>query len=213
MQAENLLATLATSLGREKSALIHCFDHISVQFALHYACSSEQKLKHVLTTCAEALHEDGSILITLPDCTALAARAKAALSEEPAPDQDVTFGNDVFQVTFTSEMAARIPNIESDPFGIEYTFTLGDAVVECPEYLVPLDALAAVASSLGMKLTHVNFGEFVQGTLEDSSGFGEGITSLQALRVVEPGRQRVVTDPEWEAVCLYTAVILSRETK
>jgi hypothetical protein len=53
--------------------------------------------------------------------------------------------------------------LTSSPFGIQYDFFLADAVHECPEWLVPMGSLAALAAEHGLRrVSAANFQRFFE---------------------------------------------------
>ena len=110
------------------------------------------------------------------------------------------FGNDVYSVEFNSRHRDKaFPG--THPFGVEYTFTLKDAVDGVPEYLVPFDTLLALAKEEGLQLVYrANFHDFVKLMTTDE----EAMQLARQSKVFGDGlRESTFTPPEWEAARLY----------
>ena len=103
----------------------------SCQFALHYSFSSEQRARRALRNISQLLRPGGTFFGTTADANVLCRRLREA--------DGLTFGNEVYTVTFDSRHATKLFPADQ-PFGLEYRFTLEDAVEDCAEYLVPFQA-------------------------------------------------------------------------
>lgn len=132
-------------------------------------------MQQTLATVAACLKPGGVCLATVVDARALAqlaAQSSAAQSCGKPNAADVSFGNGAFEVRLTAAAAQRLQALAQGraaqdsgseaangggpgaPWGVEYLFSLGDAVQRCPEFAVPLPALAALASKAGLDLVH-----------------------------------------------------------
>lgn len=108
-------------------------------------------MQQTLATVASCLKPGGVCLATVVDYRALAQLARQASSSPSA--EGVSFGNCAFEVSLTTGAAARLqalvqeyenktkakedeserdaPDGNVEPWGIEYLFSLGDAVQVC----------------------------------------------------------------------------------
>jgi hypothetical protein len=124
-------------------------------------------VQQTLATVAACLKQGGVCLATVVDARALAQLATQPAVAAPAA-ADVAFGNGAFEVCLTAAAAQRLQALAqgsaqasaqgsgpaASPWGVAYLFSLGDAVERCPEFAVPLPALAALASEAGLDLVH-----------------------------------------------------------
>lgn len=122
------------------------YDVVSCQFSLHYAFDTEQHARTAISNIASNLKTGGVFIATVPDATQLRQRAHDSLE----------FGNQYYTVKFEDRHLDR-------PFGVKYTFTLSDSVVQCPEYLVDTNVLTLLASDHGLTVEMISpFPEFAQ---------------------------------------------------
>lgn len=98
------------------------FDISSCQFSFHYCFESFQQAERMLQNAVECISLGGYFIGTTPDSQELVRRLRES--------QDLSFGNEVYRVTFESEDKQNLPL-----FGARYNFHL-EGVVDCPEFLV-----------------------------------------------------------------------------
>ena len=94
---------------------------------------------------------------------------------------------------------------------MEYKFTLGDAVVDCAEFVVHLPSLIARAEAKGLKCTlEARFDRFLDGERRNR---GAAFADLAAAIGVRPkhGNDEQVTDDQFAVTSLYTVVAFARE--
>lgn len=169
------------------------FDVVSCQFAMHYAFESEVRVRQFLLNVTERLRPGGFFIGTTPDANVLVEK----LYSFP----DGKFGNGVYQIQFENPLEARNFH-QNKPFGIRYFFTLGDKVVNCPEFLVHFPTLERLASEYGLQLLlNCNFHDFF--TEFSSSVYPKCRELLSKRRVFD--RNRAFPTDQWEAIHLYTA--------
>lgn len=123
-------------------------DLVSCQFAFHYSFESLQQAECMIRNAAECIQPGGYFIGTIPDANELVARARKSASN--------SFGNDVYQVTFDTD-------VNKPPlFGTKYNFHL-DGVVDCPEFLVHFPTFVKLAKKYGLKLVRKEkFHEFYE---------------------------------------------------
>ncbi|XP_064467444.1 mRNA cap guanine-N7 methyltransferase-like [Ornithodoros turicata] len=148
------------------------FDLVSCQFTLHYSFESLPQAQCMLRNAADCLLPGGFFIGTTPDAYDLVRRVQES--------DGLSFGNDVFSVTFQ--------NKEEFPlFGARYDFHL-EGVVDCPEFLVHIDLLKELARGYGMELVYKKrFEDFFDQFKEDSEG-RMLLRKMQALETYPPGR-------------------------
>lgn len=109
------------------------YDTVACHFALHYACDAASTVQRFFDRCARALRTGGTLLCTFCDETRVRQMAAAR--------------NSVCRVQFEAADAQLVE--WGRTFGIGYRFSLGDAISDCPEWIVPLDAVVACAQRAG----------------------------------------------------------------
>ncbi|OMJ29389.1 mRNA cap guanine-N7 methyltransferase [Smittium culicis] len=112
-------------------------DLASIQFALHYAFESEDKIRKLLSNVSAHLKEGGVFIGT----TTNALYLKKKLSIAP----DLEFGNSVYNVRFEKKVCDGV-------YGQKYWFYLLDAISDCPEYLVHFPTLVSLSKEYGLEL-------------------------------------------------------------
>ncbi|GAB5031627.1 Hypothetical protein NocV09_00601800 [Nannochloropsis oceanica] len=213
MTEERLVECIEEEMGGE-GVVEGGFDVVSIQFAVHYACVSEEALSSLLGNVKRLLkggRDGGLLILTCIDDRVL--RQHLTLHPEGA------FGNAVYRVTFAPEVLQRQQQLQQqqqqqksetkipplDTLGLRYNFTLSSAVEACDEYVVPVPAFERVARQAGgggggLKLVYQqNFGGFVK---EHLKNYG---------RLLEPLQVGVVSGEEWEAIQLYKVMVFRKE--
>lgn len=107
----------------------HGFRFIACHFAMHYACRDQNALDAFLQGIDDALGTDrhARFVHVSPDHDVIWKRMMAA-------GRRGEFGNSLYRISFD-------PNaVWPERLGSRYTFTLLDAIDECPEWLVPPQA-------------------------------------------------------------------------
>ena len=176
------------------------FDVVSCQFALHYSFGTEARARRALQNVASLLRAGGVFLGTTADADVLVRKLRAT--------HGLRFGNELYGVEFEARHAAKAFSAAA-PFGLEYRFTLADAVDDVAEYLVHRPTLERLAAECGLQLTlwH-NFHEYVHNRLalpDDrqlwvSRGLG-GVRD-EATGAAMPARC-ALSEEEWEVAHLY----------
>mmetsp|Transcript_10850 Transcript_10850/g.14774 ORF Transcript_10850/g.14774 Transcript_10850/m.14774 type:complete len:331 (-) Transcript_10850:60-1052(-) len=170
----------------------HCghFDVVSCQFAFHYCFMSETRARTTLSNVAALLRPGGCFIGTTLDANILIKRLRAA--------PGLTFGNAVHQVSFSEKYSSKqFPSAQ--PFGVEYEFTLQDAVDAVPEYLVPFSVLETLALEAGLRLhLRANFHDYATLSMTNQTHFD----LLQQMKVLGKYPD-VLSEDEWETSGLY----------
>ncbi|XP_003747248.1 mRNA cap guanine-N7 methyltransferase [Galendromus occidentalis] len=195
------------------------FDIVSCQFTFHYCFESLTQARCMIRNIAERLRKGGYFIGTTPNAYELIRRLKES--------DDLSFGNDVYRVTFDSKE-------EFPLFGCKYDFHL-EGVVDCPEFLVNFEMLKILAKEHGLQIVKCwTFEEFYnEYRNEDEGSFL--LTKMNALETYPPGygtqlsgeaddyahaqkaheqTKRPVgtlSKPEWEALTIYVAYAFVKE--
>lgn len=153
------------------------FDLVSCQFAFHYSFESLDQAECMLRNVAENLLPGGFFIGTTPDANDIMRRVSQAKSHK--------FGNDVFGVTFSPEMAEKISRGEQLPiFGAKYSFRLDEQVQDCPEFLVHMPALIELAKKYGLDFVRSErFEDYAMDRIDDDL---ELLGRMNALETYPP---------------------------
>ncbi|CCW67118.1 unnamed protein product, partial [Phytomonas sp. Hart1] len=120
------------------------FHIVSIQFAFHYACRSEEAMQTLLESISSALVPGGVVILTTVNQDELSGRVGSN-----------RLGNSLFQIKLVADMAELSASYEKDkefllPLGTKYHFNL-DGFVDCEEYVVPSKILENTASKVGLQ--------------------------------------------------------------
>ncbi|KAK3576375.1 hypothetical protein CHS0354_018923 [Potamilus streckersoni] len=153
-------------------------DLCSCQFSFHYCFESLPQAQMMLQNAVENLQLGGYFIGSTPHAQELVHR----LRESP----DMSFGNEVYRVTFD------LPDKENIPlFGAKYNFHL-EGVVDCPEFLVFFPVLIKLAEEYGMKLRFKKtFADYFNEQIENQ----EHRVLLSRMQALEPYPPEKDTEP------------------
>ena len=118
------------------------FDVVSCQFAIHYSFSTEKRARKAFENISKALRPGGHFVGTTVDSNVLVRNLRQT--------DGLLFGNDVIEVNFDEKHSKK--EFLPPGFGIEYSFTLEDAVTDCKESLVPLITFAELAKEYDLEI-------------------------------------------------------------
>lgn len=126
-------------------------DAVSIQFALHYAFETEEKVRALLVNVAKSLRVGGTFIGTIPSSDFIRSKIveKNILKDE---NGKFKFGNSLYSATFDKEPPAD--GVFRPAFGNRYTYWLKDAVDNVPEYVVPFETLRALCEEYNMTLRY-----------------------------------------------------------
>jgi mRNA (guanine-N7-)-methyltransferase len=132
-------------------AKIFPVDSVSIQFALHYAFETEEKLRMLITNVTKSLRSGGTFIGTIPSSDFIRDKVihKAYI---PTDNGKRRFGNDIYTVTFDNEPPED--GVFRPPFGNRYNYSLKDAIDDVPEYVVPFETLRAICEDYGLVLKY-----------------------------------------------------------
>ena len=179
------------------------FDVVSCQFALHYSFGTEARARRALQNVAALLRVGGVFLGTTADADVLVRKLRAT--------HGLRFGNELYGVEFDARHAAKTFSAVA-PFGLEYRFTLADAVDDVAEYLVHRPTLERLAEECGLRLTcWCNFHEFVHERLKPECVHDRQLWTLRGLGGIReeegggalPPPRCALSEEEWEVAHLY----------
>ena len=128
------------------------FDVVSCQFAIHYSFSTEKRARKAFENISKAMRPGGHFVGTTVDSNVLVRNLRQT--------DGLLFGNDVIEVNFDEKHSKK--EFLPPGFGIEYSFTLEDAVTDCKESLVPLITFAELAKEYDLEIMRwTNFHQYV----------------------------------------------------
>ncbi|CAI5758331.1 unnamed protein product [Candida verbasci] len=126
-------------------------DVVSVQFSLHYAFETEEKVRTLLTNISRSLKSGGRFIGTIPSSDFI--KDKIVKNQLIPNDKGkLGFGNELYSVTFDKEPSPD--GIFRPPFGNKYNYWLRDAVDDVPEYVVPFETLRALCEEYDLVLKY-----------------------------------------------------------
>lgn len=159
------------------------FDVCSCQFSFHYCFESLPQAEMMLQNAVECLKLGGFFIGTTPNAQELVRQLRDS--------KDMSFGNDVYRVTFQTDDKDNLPL-----FGAKYDFHL-EGVVDCPEFLVFFPVLEKMAEKYGMKLIHkIPFAKYFGDNVQDRD-YKSLLGKMQALETYPPeGGGKLVGHPD-----------------
>jgi mRNA (guanine-N7-)-methyltransferase len=178
------------------------FNVVWCQFALHYFCGSRESLDGFLKNVAGALGRGGRFCASFPNPSAIVGHLNhIAQTGEARSGSKVCYVSTDTPRSIGSEEALR-------EFGLAYKFTLGDAVQDCVEFLVPLEALVSLASAVGLRLVRLQqMHAFMSRCAHDP----ELAALREVMQVVGPKSPgRLLSEHEWQAIGLYCVAVFER---
>ncbi|CAE6531986.1 unnamed protein product [Rhizoctonia solani] len=159
------------------------FDVVSMQFRMHYAFESLEKVRTVLKNVSQYLRPGGIFLGTIPNSDFLLSRLNQL------PEGETSFGNSVYSIRFGSRQ-------EQPLYGHKYWFCLKDAVEDVPEYVARWEEFAALSLEYGLKLIH-------RSTFHDIFHQERGTTEfgrlLKWMKVVDSSGKTAMPGDQWDA--------------
>lgn len=147
------------------------FDLTSCQFSFHYSFESFEQADMMLKNACERLKVGGFFIGTTPNGYELVRRLEKS--------EDLSFGNDVYRVTFEKKDDYPL-------FGCKYDFHL-EGVVDCPEFLVFFPLLEKMAEKYNMKLLFTKtFHDFFREKTKESTSL---LYKMKALETYPPRQE------------------------
>lgn len=125
-------------------------DCVSIQFALHYAFETEEKVKTLLNNVSRLLRPGGTFVGTIPSLDFI--REKIVKKEFLPGSDGLAFGNDLYSVTF--HQPPPEDGVFRPAFGHGYNFLLKDAIDDVPEYVVPFEVFRLLCEDYGLTLRY-----------------------------------------------------------
>ncbi len=199
-------ATLAAKIKGEVGEWKPWADVASCHFALHYACGSAERIDALLDCVATNVKSGGVVVATIIDWLQLRRMLTSGgrigdLCKIECSDEHRT---QLLQLPDESSAGHRA-------WGVEYKFSLGDAVRDCAEFAVHRPTLIARAAAKGLKCTlEARFDCFLDG---ERRRRGPAFLDLATSVGVRPkhANDDVLSDDQFAVASLYCVVAFSRE--
>ena len=218
------------------------FDVVSIQFAIHYMMSSEKRARRFFQTVSQLLEIGGNLIATTIDARVVMEHMMDTglnfhFEDDNDDDDDepiiIKVGNDACQLKFQRNIVKKIfqksqisspdngnggSKINTDLFGLEYTFTLVEGkdhaagvgqAVDLPEWLTPLPVLKQLAEEAGLVMEYAsNFHEFYE-QRKDPQMYHSAHTALYNMNVLNWNGS--ISDQEWDISRMYVAIKFRKE--
>ncbi len=175
------------------------FDMVSIQFAIHYMMSSEERARRFMKTVGDLMSIGGILIVTTIDARVVAELLMSTGKVGASEDTTLSVGSGMCRLKFSADVVDKIfsPN---PSYGLEYKFQLldtpGSSAVDLPEWLCPAPLLSSLAAEAGMDMIeHKNFHEFFQDYHKSNESLLYGMNVL--------GYDGKVSQDEWDISRLY----------
>ncbi|KAI0244210.1 mRNA cap guanine-N7 methyltransferase [Massospora cicadina] len=172
-------------------------DAVSMQFCMHYAFESEEKVRMMLRNVSENLKSGGVLYATVPNSNWIVKKLRAS--------SDLKFGNSIYSIKFESRDKFPI-------FGHKYWFCLEDAIDDCPEYLVHFPTLERLAKEFKLKLIFKKGFHEIYETFCRHPEYNELLYRMNVINDANSNSTEPLMDPEqWEASGIYIGCAFKKE--
>lgn len=175
------------------------FDVVSLQFCMHYAFESEDKVRTMLTNVTKWMKPGGRFIGTVPNGKWLMDR----LDGIPDDAKELEFGNSVYKIRFEQREPRPL-------YGHRYWFYLKDAVEDVPEYVVHWDSFVKLASEYDLDLIYEKEFHEVYAENEEHPEYGP---MLQHMKVVDSNGESQMDEDQWEAANIYIAFAFEKRAR
>lgn len=174
------------------------------QFALHYFCASRDSLSAFIANVSGSLARGGRFCASFPNPFAVISHLNRIAQQ---PEGSSKSGSDVCYISSESKQQVSIEAGLLE-FGLGYRFTLGDAVRECAEFVVPLRALVGVAAEAGLRLVRLQpMHAFMARCAQDP----DLVALKEVMQLTGPKSVgRPLSAEEWDAIGLYCLVVFEK---
>ncbi|CAE7078998.1 unnamed protein product [Rhizoctonia solani] len=171
------------------------FDVVSMQFCMHYAFESLDKVRVMLENVSQYLRPGGIFLGTIPNSQLLLDTLNKL------PGDETSFGNSVYSIRFDSKR-------EQPLYGHRYWFYLKDAVEDVPEYVVRWEEFQTLSLEYGLKVIHQSDFHDIFALERRDPEFGP---LLQTMKVVNSRGETEMSEDQWQAANIYIAFAFEKQ--
>ena len=156
-----------------------------------------------------AMAPDSSTMTSCQSSSAAYSTSASAPSSSPSStfstESGLTFGSDLYTVSFSKDGAERQWALGHSPYGVRYRFFLTESVDNVDEYLVPWQLLSCLAAAAGLvPLCADNFHSFYARTI------GSPVHAQLARTMRVMNCEGGLTPAEWEAAGIYRVFAFQR---
>mmetsp|Transcript_19917 Transcript_19917/g.33572 ORF Transcript_19917/g.33572 Transcript_19917/m.33572 type:complete len:1191 (+) Transcript_19917:54-3626(+) len=196
------------------------FDAAWCMFALHYFCGSEDTLRLLFLHVADSLKVGGKFACTFPNPYYIHDQLTrgAAMRNEDSVDDKIykVCSNESGDKPFALSIEDCLTT-----FGNVYQFSLGDAVQDCEEYIVPFEKVLEIATEVGLRVSSFKCNGRDSGTpmalsmntwISQCCLTSEGLVGLRRVMGVTGDKSagRDMSTEEWEAISLYMCAVWTK---
>ena len=122
--------------------------------------------------------------------------------------EGLIISNDVFRIQFDDTFAGKTFPRDS-PYGIRYSFSLDNKVVDCPEFIVHFPTFERVAKEYDLELVlHCNFHDFFM-EFSAQESYPQYRELMYRMRVLD--ENGTIPVHQWDAIYLYTAFAFKKK--
>ncbi|CUA72314.1 mRNA (guanine-N7-)-methyltransferase [Rhizoctonia solani] len=171
------------------------FDVVSMQFCMHYAFESLDKVRIMLENVSQYLRPGGIFLGTIPNSQLLLDTLNKL------PGDETSFGNSVYSIRFDSKR-------EQPLYGHRYWFYLKDAVEDVPEYVVRWEEFETLSLEYGLKAIHRSEFHDIFALERRDPEYGP---LLQTMKVVNSRGETEMSEDQWQAANIYIAFAFEKQ--
>ena len=167
------------------------FDMACCQFALHYFCDKEERIINLFKIVSDLLKPGSRFCASFPNPYHIVHRLKK--NERPPHESGA-----LCSVERSESVVEKVGDFLSS-FGVEYIFSLGDAVKQCKEYIVPIHRVIELAESCGLEvITLLPMQDYIISMTKDDE-----TCALREVMGVGKDMARPLDDEEWKAIGVY----------
>jgi mRNA (guanine-N7-)-methyltransferase len=204
------------------------YDLAWCMFAFHYFCDTEIHCRNFLEAVACLLKPHGKFVLTFPNPFAIHHQLSSAM--EDVVKAEAEGKEPICSVRYHPPAGEQQQQEEQGPegsqgfqhsledclnqFGIQYHFTLGDAVQDCPEFIVPLQKVLELAEEFHFSLVPssghglVSMNQWIEEVCLANENYLSLRSPMQVCGPRAPGRN--VTLEEWNAISLYSCLTFEK---
>ncbi|KAJ9067667.1 mRNA cap guanine-N7 methyltransferase [Entomophthora muscae] len=163
-------------------------DAVSMQFCMHYAFESEEKVRTMLKNVSENMKTGGVLYATVPNSYWIVKKLKAS--------SGLKFGNSIYSIKFESKDKFPI-------FGHKYWFCLEDAIDDCPEFLIHFPTLQKIAAEYKLELIFKKgFHEIYEAFCQHEE-YNELLYRMNVISDPSNTHDPLIDPEQWEAAGIY----------
>ena len=169
------------------------FDMAWCHFALHYFCDNEERVTNLLRIASDLLKPGCRFCASFPNPYHVLERLKRC-------EQSSSERTEICVIERGEQVNEQLDPLSS--FGVEYFFSLGDAVQQCKEYIVPINRVLQIAKSLGLELiTLLPMQDYIVSMTKNTE-----VDALRDVMGIGHSMHRQLSPEEWMAIGVYMII-------